>query len=304
MVLVTKPKKEPAIHHKKRSGSHHKRTKPYAKAYWPYLPLLALAGIAFGFNMLWNQLPSSGGYVLGATSETAVSRQLLQDTNSARNQDQLQALHYNRQLAAAAQAKANDMAARNYWSHTAPDGTQPWYFIDGSGYQYQIAAENLAYGFGTSKAVVQGWLNSPEHRDNLLNASYRDVGFGIVQAEKYQGDKPQTIVVAMYGKPINPSLAVNENEVRNLNDVVKTADSRQLTRLELIAGNALPGSLWILVSVSALAAALFIYRHARFVHRAVVYSEAYIVRHRHIDTVIILVVLAGIVLSRSAGFVG
>jgi hypothetical protein len=44
-------------------------------------------------------------------------------------------------------------------------------------------------------------MNSPEHRANILNTSYKDVGFGIINIPNYQGDGPQTLVVAMYASP-------------------------------------------------------------------------------------------------------
>ena len=72
-----------------------------------------------------------------------------------------------------------------------------------------IAGENLAYGFDTSLGVVNGWMASPTHRDNVLLPDYEEVGFGIANGEDYQGTE-NTVVVAMYGDPvvsINPTPA-------------------------------------------------------------------------------------------------
>src|SRR6185369_9999820 len=107
-------------------------------------------------------------------------------------------LQLNDQLAAAAQAKANDMARRGYWSHVTPDGKQPWSFVEASGYQYEAAGENLAYGFGSSDEVMTAWMHSPEHRANILNSVYQDVGFATANVPNYRGTGPETIVVAMY----------------------------------------------------------------------------------------------------------
>jgi cell division septation protein DedD len=113
----------------------------------------------------------------------------------------------NSQLDNAAQAKANDMAARNYWSHDTPDGQSPWTFFTAAGYEYQTAGENLAYGFDTSLNTVNAWMNSPGHRANILNTTYTEVGFGIANAADYQGTGPETIVVAEYASPLKIAAA-------------------------------------------------------------------------------------------------
>lgn len=125
---------------------------------------------------------------------------LISATNASRASSGLPPLNLNGQLNNSAQAKAQHMADHNYWSHVAPDGTQPWYFFGASGYSYASAGENLAYGFDSGYAVNQGWMNSATHRANILG-DYVDVGFGIVNAPGFQGSE-QTIVVAHYAKPI------------------------------------------------------------------------------------------------------
>ncbi len=135
---------------------------------------------------------------------TEMSRDgLLAGTNNARSANGLAPLNLNSQLNSSAQAKAQDMADKNYWAHVSPDGTQPWYFFDQAGYAYIRAGENLAYGFMTSQGAVDGWMNSPSHRANMLG-DYYDVGFGIVNAPDYQSSGQQTIVVAHYGAKASP----------------------------------------------------------------------------------------------------
>lgn len=203
MVLAAKPKKPASEHHRKRNGQHHKHTKPYAKAYWPYLPMLAIIGLGFILNMLW---PQPGAGVLSYATNMSISG-LLNQTNQQRQTEGQTGLTINDKLMAAAQAKADDMASRGYWSHTTPDGKEPWWFVSNAGYDYLASGENLAYGFDTSQAAVTGWMNSPGHRANILNAGYREVGFGIANAENYQGRGQETIVVALYGTPVGPVVA-------------------------------------------------------------------------------------------------
>jgi len=197
MVLVAKKKRAPSIHHKRRHDQHHAQDDRYHKAYWPYLPMAAIVGIGILANIFWGTIQQG---VLSYATNTSISG-LLQETNEERVGVGLANLALNAKLNQAAQAKANDMASRDYWSHNTPDGQQPWVFFVNAGYQYQTAGENLAYGFDNSTATVIGWMNSPGHKANILNTTYTEVGFGIANAENYQGTGPETIVVAMYGSP-------------------------------------------------------------------------------------------------------
>lgn len=193
MTLAVRPK--PPAHHKKRTGQHRKQSKHYAKAYWPYLPILAVFTIGLVANT-W--LGRAHHDVLGYATEMSVQN-LLDNTNTQRANNGESNLSLNAQLDQAAQAKANDMAARDYWSHNTPDGQTPWTFVTAAGYNYQAVGENLAYGFDTSADTLTGWMNSPGHRANILNSTYRDVGFGVINIPNYQSSGPQTLVVAFYG---------------------------------------------------------------------------------------------------------
>ena len=184
---------------RKRLGQHHNQGgKHYVKTYWPYIPVFAVLIFGLALN---NRISSQHHSVLGYWTDIS-PQVLLEETNGERVSDHESALQLNPQLTAAAQAKANDMAKRNYWSHVTPNGKQPWNFITNAGYQYEAAGENLAFGFGTSDQVMTAWMNSPEHRDNILDADYQDVGFATANASNYLGGGPETIVVAEYGEPI------------------------------------------------------------------------------------------------------
>jgi len=201
MTLVARAK--PPAHHKKVSGAHHRRSKHYHKPYWPYLPLLLVVMLGMLINSFWPGKHS----VLGYATDISI-QSLLDNTNNQRSANGLGGLGLNAALDQAAQSKANDMAARDYWSHNTPDGQTPWSFIAAAGYSYQTAGENLAYGFDTSANTVTGWMNSPEHRANILNTTYQEVGFGIASSPNYQGTGPETIVVAMYAEPVGAPVAV------------------------------------------------------------------------------------------------
>lgn len=156
-----------------------------------------VVGLGVVVNTFWGTVQQS---VLSYATNMSISG-LLQETNEERLDGSLKSLTLNSKLNSAAQAKANDMADRDYWSHNTPEGSPPWVFIASAGYEYQTAGENLAYGFDSSSAAVAGWMASPGHKANLMNTGYVDVGFGIANAADYQGGGQQTIVVAMYGSP-------------------------------------------------------------------------------------------------------
>ncbi|HEX7368392.1 MAG TPA: CAP domain-containing protein [Candidatus Saccharimonadales bacterium] len=202
MTLVTRNK--PAAYHKKISGQHHRsHSKSYRKPYWPYLPLIAIVVAGVLLNSAW---PFGKHSVLGYATDMTV-QSLFSDTNDQRVDNGLAGLGLNAELDTAAQNKANDMAARDYWSHDTPDGKTPWSFITAAGYNYQTAGENLAYGFATAADTITGWMNSPEHRANILNTTYKEVGFGIANSADYQNSGPETIVVAMYAEPAGATVA-------------------------------------------------------------------------------------------------
>lgn len=300
MVLVTKKLLTLPVHHQKRHGSHHKHTKPYEKAYWPYLPMLAIAGLSLVASVFWTQLSHPSGAVLGAS--TGITQDaLLTKTNQDRVDRNAGSLTIDPQLTQAAQAKAEDMAGSDYWSHTSPNGDTPWSFVGRSGYAYQAIGENLAYGFADSDDVIKGWLNSQEHRFNMLNSAYQNIGFGIVEAENFQNSTNQTIVVAIYGQP--SSAMATAPKSLSLSRYSGDLPARHVARLDLFAGNAVPGALTLLVTVVFVAGSLVIFRHTHFIHRSIVYGETFVVRHPFLDIALISLAAAGIVLSRTAGFI-
>ena len=119
-------------------------------------------------------------------------------------------------LSAAAAQKAADMFARDYWAHISPVGTQPWYFITESGYSYRYAGENLARDFSDAKSVVDAWVASPSHRENLLNSRYQDIGIAVIDGQ-LEG-RETTLVVQFFGTKLTaaPSLGISTSIVKSV----------------------------------------------------------------------------------------
>lgn len=120
-------------------------------------------------------------------------------TNETRQNQSLGGLTRSSTLDAAAQLKADHMAKNSYFAHYAPDGTSPWHWFDEVSYTYVHAGENLAVHFTDSDEVVDAWMNSPSHRDNILNGDYTEIGVGTAKGE-FQG-YPTVFVVQLFGTP-------------------------------------------------------------------------------------------------------
>ncbi|MFE9933011.1 sigma-70 family RNA polymerase sigma factor [Streptomyces sp. NPDC005533] len=85
------------------------------------------------------------------------------------------------QLRAAAQGHSDDMAARDFFSHTNPDGADPGQRTTSAGYRWSTYGENIAKGQQTAQSVMDSWMKSPGHRANILNCSFKDLGVGVHQ---------------------------------------------------------------------------------------------------------------------------
>lgn len=175
--------------------------------------------LTFGFKKL------NFSNVLGYATDITVEK-LYQLTNQRRLENNLPQLHYSETLAKAAYLKAQDMFTKNYWSHYAPDGTTPWNFIIKAGYKYQYAGENLAKNFLFSQNVVDAWMESPTHRENILRKEYSDIGFAVVNG--VLNGEETTLVVQMFGSSLSHPIAQTpENETSEKIPVTNKINSSQ-----------------------------------------------------------------------------
>lgn len=136
--------------------------------------------------------------VLGYSSEISVTK-VLDQTNNQRFKLGLKPLVYNSALSQSAELKAKDMFYKNYWAHTSPDGKSPWDFFKTAGYEYSVAGENLAKDFYDTEGLMKAWMNSPTHRENIINSKYDEIGIGVVNG--VLGGVKTTLVVQHFGTP-------------------------------------------------------------------------------------------------------
>ena len=160
--------------------------------------LSVLVGIFLFAHASINLFAQVRGNVLGYAS-SITPESVLSLINARRTEHQLSSLTLNSQLTQAALMKAADMFTFNYWAHTNPQGKEPWDFIKAAGYRYQFAGENLARDFGDTDSLVEAWLASPTHRENILNPRYQETGIAVVNGT-LQGIET-TLVVHFFGTP-------------------------------------------------------------------------------------------------------
>lgn len=165
--------------------------------------LLLFIFLQAGFNLFSKLNPG----VLGVSSNINKER-IIELTNAKRAENGLEPLSLNGSLDLAALAKANNMFEENYWAHFSPSGKDPWGFIFASGYRFSYAGENLARNFYTNEEVVNAWMNSPSHKENIVNGKYKEIGVAVVNG--VLDGQETTLVVQMFGTPPQ-TIALNPN---------------------------------------------------------------------------------------------
>lgn len=119
------------------------------------------------------------------TSVTSYEKEVVRLVNEIRRENGLNPLTEDWELSRVARYKSQDMLDNKYFSHTSPVYGSPFTMIKNFGLSYRSAAENIAKGQSTPKAVVNAWMNSSGHRANILNASYKKIGVGYVKNGQY-----------------------------------------------------------------------------------------------------------------------
>lgn len=158
--------------------------------------LLVLLGVLIMAQSAISMLSELQPKILGLSTNINPEN-IITLTNSQRLQNDLKPLITSDKLNQAALAKASDMFANNYWSHTSPSGMEPWYFISQADYQYKHAGENLARDFNNSKEVISAWMASPTHRKNILDPRFENIGVAVVSG--LINGQETTLIVQMFG---------------------------------------------------------------------------------------------------------
>ena len=139
------------------------------------------------------------GRTRGLRDPERVRAELLAAVNRERTARKLPPLEPDPRLEAAAQRHAEDMLARGYLGHAGRDGSLAMQRVRREGYDARRVGENLAKGQGSVEEVMKGWMRSREHRQNILEPSFVDAGFGLALGRTPEGD--QVLWVQVFGRP-------------------------------------------------------------------------------------------------------
>ena len=117
----------------------------------------------------------------GSTSNSFsdFQEEVIRLVNVERSKRGLSELPFNTQLCNVATLKSQDMINNNYFSHTSPTYGSPFDMIKQFNISYKTAGENIAKGQKTPQEVVNAWMNSKGHRENILNSNFTDIGVGV-----------------------------------------------------------------------------------------------------------------------------
>jgi uncharacterized protein YkwD len=149
-----------------------------------------------------------GGAITDATTLQRAKGSVLCLVNSERATRGLARLRGSRLLARSAHAHSRDMVARRYFSHIAPEGMSPRQRIMRFGYLYKrraspVVAETIAWGTrsgGTPGGLVRSFMDSPGHRQILLDRRYRHVGIGLVRGVPLGGLRGGATLTLDFGR--------------------------------------------------------------------------------------------------------
>lgn len=137
--------------------------------------------------------------IVSASQITEMS--VLELVNQARIDKGLKPLETNEKLFKIASDKADDMIGNDYFSHTSPEGTTPWFWFEKEKYDYKFAGENLAINFSSAEEQQKAWMESETHRKNILDPNYREIGIAVKKG--VIDGKLTTIVVQEFGLRTN-----------------------------------------------------------------------------------------------------
>jgi uncharacterized protein YkwD len=121
---------------------------------------------------------ASAGSTAPTAAEQTADNEVLRLVNEQRAQAGCSPVTADSKLQALATAFSEEMADRNFFDHTDPDGRTPWDRAKAAGIT-DLGGENIARGQADPAAVMDAWMNSPGHRANILNCSFTTLGVGV-----------------------------------------------------------------------------------------------------------------------------
>ncbi len=113
--------------------------------------------------------------------------QVVELVNKERAAQGLSPLKFNAELSNVARVKAADLRDKNYFAHNSPTYGSPFDMMKSFGIRYTAAGENIAKGYMNPTSVMNGWMNSPGHKANIMNGNFTEIGVGYVSGSNGSG---------------------------------------------------------------------------------------------------------------------
>ena len=171
----------------------------YLGADWYYLDAARGGVMATDTTIDGKYYVDTSGKATGTQANDSISnfeREVVRLVNIERNSKGLSSLTISDKLSAAADVRAGEIV--NKFSHERPDGTDPWTAVKATGYNYTAVGENIAAGYMTPKEVVEGWMNSTGHRENILSPKFTEIGVGCYENKNLEY---KAYWVQLFGNP-------------------------------------------------------------------------------------------------------
>lgn len=170
---------------------------------------------------------------VSALASDITSEKIIQLTNQKREQKDLKRLTANQYLAQAAYKKAQFLLENQLFDHNTPQKKfSAW--VKETPYQYSYVGENLAIDFTESEDIIQAWMDSTDHKKNLLYPKYQEIGVAVIQG-RYQGHD-STLVVQIFGTPLKVAAYQNQNKTSEKAASAAPTNQNNKKRPEITSG--------------------------------------------------------------------
>lgn len=248
-----------------------------ALAVYSFILIAAKVGLSLG---LFLTFPTPAHF------SSLTAQRIIALTNAARAEIGIAPLRESELLRTSAQMKAEEMAQLGYFAHASPRGESPWEWFKRAGYQYTYAGENLAMDFSNAEEAVEAWMESPRHRENMLNPKYRDIGIAVTTGTV--NGNAVTLVVQHFGASLTPAAPLSFAKGSAVfgaetgqPEIAAAATESTFARahggwwdkaLKVFAWGAGLFALWLVLQLL-----LTIFLHLHIQHRGIIYATVFVI---------------------------
>ena len=278
MTLVKKRNPKQTLQTKRRFGDHHKKGRNYHKIYWPYLPLLVIAGL----------IVVSGLRLMLINGSNYSSNSLVNDINNVRSAHQYSAFKLNSSLSSLASIEINQL--NNTTSNSALK--QVANNLKSSESSYPEYGLNLAYGFKGSNYIINGWLINSSDKQNILNPDYNQIG--IASKNINFNHKYQRVYLAILAP-------TKENNIILTPFISYGTKSLNLSSAEALGITNSKTYLFVTLFIIFLIIIILIFRNSKKLYSFFKNGEKYLLKHYILDIVLILIIVLLSIILLSVG---